>query len=139
MTSKPKAKASTTSRRTADTLPSIDQYEQLYVDLIGFVPPRIRNRLRLGKEVGPEMLDMVEKIREMGMYPKSMSVKTAQMILFGILLSHIAPAAEFHGIAAKRAGATRAEVMEASMLAAALRAGAAVTHGALAVKLFDKA
>jgi len=46
---------------------------------------------------------------------------------------------DVHTRAAKRAGATRAEVMEASMLAAALRAGAAVTHGALAVKLFDKA
>jgi len=40
---------------------------------------------------------------------------------------------------AKKAGATREEVAEASLLAAALRAGAAVTHGALAVKLFDKA
>ncbi len=40
---------------------------------------------------------------------------------------------------AKRAGATREEVTEAAMIAAALRAGAAVTHGALALKLFDKA
>src|SRR5437667_235415 len=40
---------------------------------------------------------------------------------------------------AKKAGATREEVTEAAFLAAALRAGAAVTHGALALKLFDKA
>lgn len=46
---------------------------------------------------------------------------------------------DVHTRAAKRAGATRTEVTEAAMLAAALRAGAAVTHGALAVKLFDKA
>ncbi len=45
---------------------------------------------------------------------------------------------EVHTRAAKRAGATRAEVAETAMLAAALRAGAAVTHGALAVKLFDQ-
>jgi alkylhydroperoxidase/carboxymuconolactone decarboxylase family protein YurZ len=44
-----------------------------------------------------------------------------------------------HTRAAKRAGASRQEVTEAAMLAAALRAGAAVTHGALAVKLFDQA
>ena len=43
-----------------------------------------------------------------------------------------------HTRAAKRVGATREEVSEAAMLAAALRAGAAVTHGALAVKLFDQ-
>lgn len=41
--------------------------------------------------------------------------------------------------AAKVAGATREEVTEAALLAAALRAGASVTHGALAVKLFDLA
>jgi len=39
---------------------------------------------------------------------------------------------------AKKAGATREEVAEAALLAAALWAGAAVTHGALAVKLFDR-
>ena len=46
---------------------------------------------------------------------------------------------DVHARAAKRAGATREEVTETAMLAAALRAGAAVTHGALAVKLFDQA
>ena len=44
---------------------------------------------------------------------------------------------DVHTRAAKVAGATREEVTEAALLAAALRAGAAVTHGALAVKLFD--
>jgi hypothetical protein len=36
-------------------------------------------------------------------------------------------------------GASRQEVAEAAFIAAALRAGAAVTHGALALKLFDRA
>lgn len=46
---------------------------------------------------------------------------------------------DVHSRGAKKAGATRAEVAEAALLAAALRAGAAVTHGALAVRLFDQA
>ena len=46
---------------------------------------------------------------------------------------------DVHTRAAKRAGATREEVAETALLAAALRAGAAVTHGALTLKLFDKA
>ena len=46
---------------------------------------------------------------------------------------------DVHTRAARRAGSTREEVTEAALLAAALRAGAAVTHGALAVKLFDLA
>jgi AhpD family alkylhydroperoxidase len=45
---------------------------------------------------------------------------------------------DVHTRAANRAGATREEVSEAAFLAAALRAGGAVTHGALAVKLFDQ-
>jgi AhpD family alkylhydroperoxidase len=45
---------------------------------------------------------------------------------------------DVHTRNAKKAGATREEVAEAALLAAALRAGAAVTHGALAVKLFDR-
>ena len=46
---------------------------------------------------------------------------------------------EVHTKAAKAAGATREEVVEASLLAAALRAGAAATHGLMALKLFDQA
>jgi AhpD family alkylhydroperoxidase len=46
---------------------------------------------------------------------------------------------DVHTKNAKRAGATREEVAEAAFLAAALRAGAAVTHGTLALKLFDQA
>ncbi len=45
---------------------------------------------------------------------------------------------DVHTRNAKRAGATREEVAETALLAAALRAGAAVTHGALALKLFDQ-
>jgi AhpD family alkylhydroperoxidase len=46
---------------------------------------------------------------------------------------------DVHTRGAKRAGATREEVAEVVFLAAALRAGAAVTHGTLALKLFDQA
>jgi AhpD family alkylhydroperoxidase len=45
---------------------------------------------------------------------------------------------ESHAKAAQAAGATREEVVEASFIAAALRAGAAATHGAMALKFFDK-
>jgi AhpD family alkylhydroperoxidase len=45
---------------------------------------------------------------------------------------------DFHTRNAKKAGATREEVAEAVFIAAALRAGAAVTHGTLALKLFDR-
>jgi AhpD family alkylhydroperoxidase len=44
-----------------------------------------------------------------------------------------------HTKAAKAAGASREEIVEACFLTAALRAGAAATHGTLALKLFDAA
>jgi AhpD family alkylhydroperoxidase len=46
---------------------------------------------------------------------------------------------DVHTRGAKRAGAAKEEVAEAVLLAAALRAGAATTHGLLALKLFEKA
>ena len=45
---------------------------------------------------------------------------------------------EVHTKAAKGAGATREEIVESSFLAAALRAGAAATHGAMALKFYEK-
>jgi AhpD family alkylhydroperoxidase len=45
---------------------------------------------------------------------------------------------DVHTKKAKKAGATREEVAETVFIAAALRAGAAVTHGTLALKLFDR-
>ena len=45
---------------------------------------------------------------------------------------------DVHTRNAKKAGATREEVVEATLIAAALRAGAGATHGAMALKLFDR-
>jgi AhpD family alkylhydroperoxidase len=46
---------------------------------------------------------------------------------------------EVHTKAAKGAGASREEIVESTLLAAALRAGGAATHGAMALKFYDKA
>lgn len=85
-------------------------YERIYEELIGFVPPRIRERIKLGLEVDPEILAEIEQIRGLAMYPKAFDVKTAQLILFAVLLSQVSPASEYHARAAMRAGATKAEL-----------------------------
>jgi len=46
---------------------------------------------------------------------------------------------EAHARGARLAGATREEIVEASLIAAALRAGAGATHGTMALKFFDAA
>lgn len=45
---------------------------------------------------------------------------------------------EVHTKNAKRSGATREEVAEAVLIAAALRAGGAAAHGTLALKFYDQ-
>jgi len=45
---------------------------------------------------------------------------------------------EVHSKAAKRAGASREEITESALLAAALRAGGSATHGAMALKFYDQ-
>lgn len=45
---------------------------------------------------------------------------------------------EVHTRAAKKAGATREEVAESVLLAAALRAGGAAAHGGMTMKLYDQ-
>lgn len=46
---------------------------------------------------------------------------------------------DVHSKNARAAGASRAEIAETVFIAAALRAGAAVGHGLLALRLFDEA
>lgn len=110
--------------------PSAEDYFAIYKDLIGFTPPRIQERIHLGLEVDPELLDQVEKIRANAMYPKVFDTKTTQLMLFGILLAQVLPAAEFHAQAAKRAGATREELHAVAGLAFLFRGLPAFNIGA---------
>src|SRR3954468_5980989 len=74
--------------------------------------------------------------REGGAIPR----KYRELIALGIACTTQCPnCLDVHTRAAKRAGATREEVAEAVFLSAALRAGVSVTHGTLALKLFDNA
>src|SRR5262245_58830693 len=74
--------------------------------------------------------------RENGAIPR----KYRELIAIAVACTTQCPyCLDVHTRGAKRAGATREEVAETAMLAAALRAGAAATHGALAMKLFDQA
>src|SRR3982750_3339308 len=74
--------------------------------------------------------------RDGGAIPK----KYRELIALGVACTTQCPyCLDVHTRNAKRAGASREEIAEVVFLTAALRAGAAVTHGALALKLFDQA
>src|SRR5882672_11955546 len=62
--------------------------------------------------------------------------KYRELIALGVACTTQCPyCIEVHVKAAKAAGASREGVTESSMIAAALRAGGAATHGAMALKL----
>jgi AhpD family alkylhydroperoxidase len=66
--------------------------------------------------------------------------KYRELIALGVAMTTQCPyCLDVHAANAKKAGATREELAETVHIAAALRAGAAFTHGLLALKLFDQA
>ena len=85
---------------------SFEDRTEIYRELIGFVPPRIEARLAVTGALDPTLLDLQEKMREHAMYPKCFDVKTAQLMLFGMLLMDMSDAAQLHAIAARNAGAS---------------------------------
>jgi len=66
----------------------------------------------------------------------AISRKYRELIALGVGLTTQCPyCIEVHVKAAKNAGASREEITESAFIAAALRAGGAATHGAMALKL----
>lgn len=115
-------------RRMSDD--EIERLRRIYVDLIGFVPPRIQARTDLLARTDPELLRMQEQIRRHAMYPSCFDVKTAQLMLFGMLLMTLSDAAYLHGLAARRAGATWEELSAVAGLAFLFRGLPAANRGA---------
>jgi len=114
----------------ADPSQTIEQRGEVYKELLGFVPPRIEARLNVTGALDPTMIDLQERIREHGMYPKCFDVKTAQLMLFGMLLMDLNDAATLHGIAARRAGASWEELQAVINLCFLFRGLSAANRGA---------
>lgn len=109
---------------------AVDAHRAIYADLIGFVPPRIVARTDLLARLDPELLSLEETIRRRAMYPACFDVKTAQLMLFGMLLMTLADATRLHAIAARRAGASWEELSAVVSLAFLFRGLPAANLGA---------
>ena len=114
----------------ADRNQTLQQRGEVYQDLLGFVPPRIEARLHVTGALDPAMLELQERIRAHGMYPKCFDVKTVQLMLFGMLLMDLNDAATLHGIAARRAGASWEEMQAVINLCFLFRGLSAANRGA---------
>lgn len=88
----------------------VENYRDVYVELLGFVPPRIQARTDLLARLDPKLLSMQEELRQRCMYPDCFDTKTSQLFLFAILLTNLQDAAKLHALAAYRAGATFEEL-----------------------------
>jgi alkylhydroperoxidase/carboxymuconolactone decarboxylase family protein YurZ len=116
----------------------VQEYRDFYVDLLGFVPPRIQARTDLLSRVDPELLEMQEDLRRHCMYPSCFDVKTAQLMLFGMLLVNLQDAAKLHGLAAYRAGASIEELSAVVNLAFLFRGLSAANLGAEIIQAIVK-
>ncbi len=114
----------------SDTSAAIEERNAIYQDLLGFVPPRIEARLAVTGALDPKLLDLQERMREQAMYPKCFDVKTAQLMLFGMLLMDLSDAAPLHAIAARRAGASWEELQAVVSLCFLFRGLSAANRGA---------
>ena len=114
----------------ADSKATLDERTAIYKELLGFVPPRIEARLAVTGALDPEILDLQERLRAHAMYPRCFDVKTAQLMLFGMLLMDLSDAAQLHALAARRAGASWEELQATVSLCFLFRGLSAANRGA---------
>jgi alkylhydroperoxidase/carboxymuconolactone decarboxylase family protein YurZ len=108
----------------------VEEYRNFYIELLGFVPPRIQARTDLLARLDPGLLAMQEEIRRRCMYPPCFDTKTTQLMLFGMLLMNLQDAARLHALGAYRAGATVEELSAVVNLAYLFRGMSAANLGA---------
>jgi alkylhydroperoxidase/carboxymuconolactone decarboxylase family protein YurZ len=95
----------------------LEDLRRAHADLTGFVSPRTRARTELLARLDPKVLRMQQELRKHCMYPECFDTKSAQLMLFGMLLITLRDAAKMHGLAARRAGATWEEMQAVANLA----------------------
>lgn len=104
---------------------TLAEFEQPYQDMLGFTPPKIAKRLKLGMSVDPQLLAALEDWRLAALTPDALDQKTVQLICFAVLLAQTSEAAANHARAAVKAGATCEELHAVAGLAALFRGLAA--------------
>ena len=96
--------------------------------------PANMKKLRAMKELAPEPMAAFDALNAAVFKDGALSVKVKELIAVAVAVTTQCPyCIDAHVKKAKAAGATEAELTEATMVAAALRAGGAVTHGTHAI------
>src|SRR5689334_8063118 len=86
-------------------------------------------RLKQMNELAPEVMKAFWTFDKAAVAAGAIPVKYKELIAVAVALTTQCPyCIDIHNANARKAGATDAEIVEAAMVAAALRAGGAVTH-----------
>lgn len=109
---------------------SVAHLADSYRDLLGYLPPRVDARLAVTGALDPELVRMQEEVRAHAMNPACFDAKTAQLMIFGMLMVELSDAATIHGIAARRAGASWGELQAVVSMAYLFRGVSAANRGA---------
>lgn len=93
-------------------------------------------KIKKMNELAPEVMKAFWEFDKLAVADGAIPVKYKELIAIAVALTTQCPyCIDIHASNARKAGATEAEITEAAMVAASLRAGAAVTHATHALGL----
>lgn len=96
-------------------------------------------KLRKVRELTPESFKAYVEFDKQALSDGELSQKVKRLIAIAVAHTTQCPfCIDFHTKEAKKLGATEKEVIEAVWVAAALRAGSAVTHSVLAINAYEE-
>lgn len=95
----------------------LGELEQVYLDMLGFVPAKVRARLDEMAVNDPELLRAQEHVRRLALTNPNLDPVTVQLILVGVLGVQLRDATAIHVAAALRAGASEEQIRGALTLA----------------------
>ncbi len=101
-----------------------------YHDLIGHLPPRVEARHTISGAIDARVVLLQENIRDHVMSPDCFDDKVTQLLVFAMLMMDLSDAAKTHAIAARRCGASWAELQAVVSLCFLFRGIPAANRGA---------
>ncbi len=109
---------------------TLEAYGPAYIDLLGWVPPRVQARFAITGCLDHELVRLQERMRSHAMNTPHLQPKMVQIILFGMLLMDGNDAAETHCMAARRCGASWEELQASVSLCFLFRGLPGANRGA---------
>jgi len=92
-------------------------------------------KLKKMAELAPAAMQAYQALGEAATADGAIPAKYKELIAIAVAMTTQCPyCIEFHSAKAKKMGVTEQEIVEATLVAAALRAGASVTHGTHAIE-----